>query len=41
MEPLLLLSLILAFYVAWSVGANDETMAPLAGIGLMLSLIHI
>ncbi len=35
MEPLLLLSLILAFYVAWSVGANDETMAPLAGIGLM------
>ncbi len=33
MDFLLLMSFILAFYVAWSVGANDETMAVLAGSG--------
>ncbi len=33
MEFLLLMSFVLAFYVAWSVGANDETMAVLAGSG--------
>ncbi len=30
---LLILSFALAFYVAWSVGANDETMAVVAGSG--------
>ncbi|RLF01589.1 MAG: hypothetical protein DRJ59_05755 [Thermoprotei archaeon] len=33
MEILLVLGLLLALYVAWSIGANDETMATLAGSG--------
>lgn len=30
-----LVSLAVAFYVAWSIGANDETVAPLAGSGAL------
>ena len=43
MDYVLLLALIVAFYVSWSIGSNDETMAPLAGIGfidiLMITVI--
>ncbi|RLE64796.1 MAG: hypothetical protein DRJ38_04885 [Thermoprotei archaeon] len=39
MPFLLLMSFILAFYVAWSVGANDETMAVLAGSGFTSILV--
>ena len=39
MDFLLLLSFLLAFYVAWSVGANDETMAVVAGSGFTSILI--
>ncbi|HDI74550.1 MAG TPA: inorganic phosphate transporter [Thermoprotei archaeon] len=35
MEPLLLASFLVAFYIAWSIGANDETMATLAGSGMV------
>jgi len=27
--------LFIAFYVAWSIGSNDETVAPLAGSGAL------
>lgn len=33
MEIILLAGLAIAFYVAWGIGSNDETMAPLAGSG--------
>lgn len=43
MDYVLLLAFIVAFYVSWSIGSNDETMAPLAGIGfidiLMITII--
>ena len=32
---LLLISLLIAFYIAWSIGSNDETMATLAGSGFI------
>jgi len=35
MEYILQLALLIAFYVSWSIGSNDETMAPLAGIGFI------
>jgi len=33
MDPLIIASFLVAFYIAWSIGANDETMATLAGSG--------
>ncbi|RLE90249.1 MAG: hypothetical protein DRJ49_00270 [Thermoprotei archaeon] len=35
MELLLIISLLIAFYIAWSIGSNDETMATLAGSGFI------
>jgi PiT family inorganic phosphate transporter len=35
METSVAISLFVAFYVAWSIGANDETVAPLAGSGAL------
>lgn len=35
METSVLVGFITAIYVAWSIGANDETVAPLAGSGIM------
>jgi PiT family inorganic phosphate transporter len=35
MEYILQLTLLIALYVSWSIGSNDETMAPLAGIGFI------
>ncbi|RLE68486.1 MAG: hypothetical protein DRJ45_07900 [Thermoprotei archaeon] len=34
MDLLLILVFMLAFYIAWGIGSNDETMASVAGIGL-------
>jgi len=34
-ELLLIVNIIIALYIAFGVGANDETMAPLAGSGLI------
>jgi len=40
MNYVLILAVVLAFYVAWSIGSNDITMGPLAGSGFLnLSLI--
>jgi PiT family inorganic phosphate transporter len=39
MENILIISFILSFYVAWSIGANDETMAPIAGSDLSSILV--
>jgi len=42
MESSILIAFIVAFYVAWGIGSNDETMAPLAGSGFLdLLLITI
>ena len=35
MEAGAAVSLFIAFYVAWSIGSNDETVAPLAGSGAL------
>lgn len=35
MESNIIVGLLTAIYVAWSIGANDETVAPLAGSGIL------
>ena len=30
-----IISLLISFYVAWSIGSNDETVAPLTGSGAL------
>ncbi|MFP3951993.1 MAG: inorganic phosphate transporter [Candidatus Bathyarchaeia archaeon] len=35
MDSILLIAILLAFYVAWSIGSNDITMGPLAGSGFL------